>query len=185
MKGHAWPRSSHYHIPIIRKTGQMWWGKKKIEGCIKWGKGSQKWDHVMFTVHWFNILCCVHIWFGCLAFFNDLSHSGLYTLLASCMYIYIYTVPSCISTGALPPGSRSECENTYIHISLVTISAPSCQVRRSAPLHSILSFSILCLKWDESPCQRSSLAAALENNEIGSRYSTGSDSLATDEMQYS
>lgn len=36
--------------------------------------------------------------------------------------------------------------NTYIHISPVTISAPSCQVCRSAPLHTILSFSILCMK---------------------------------------
>lgn len=72
--------------------------------------------------------------------------------------------------GALSPGSLGECGNTYIHISPVTISAPSCQVHRSAPLRSILSFSILCMKWDESPCQQSSLAAALENNEIGFRY---------------
>lgn len=72
------------------------------------------------------------------------------------------------SSEAFSLSSFSARGNTYIHISPVTISAPSCQVCRSAPLHTILSFSILCMKWDESPRQKG-LTAALENNETGFR----------------
>lgn len=50
------------------------------------------------------------------------------------------------SSEAFSLSSFSARGNTYIHISPVTISAPSCQVCRSAPLHTILSFSILCMK---------------------------------------
>lgn len=140
---------------------------------------GHRWINTHLVVLFFIIVFCVYSYIF-----------GLADNLFKVIFLYLLSFPYVCIIYPISQVKPSLLEAS-LNVKILTFTFLQFQslppvVKYVVPALCVPSCHFLFSVWNEtSPCPQSSLAAVLEDNEIGCRSSSGSDSLLTDEMQYS